>query len=74
MKEYIVMLLVFIVTLFIFGWFFGALFIAWIISGRAALYKKGIDLSEDGIASYWFYFAWPFYLRKFQNRSQGKMK
>ena len=66
MKEYLVMLLVFMGTIFLLGWFVGTLFIAWIIIGRAALLKKGVNLGNDGLASYWFYFAWPFYLAKFK--------
>lgn len=65
-KEYPVMLFVFMGALFILGWALGSLLVAWFIVGRAALYKKGVDLHEDGIMSYWFYFAWPFYVRKFR--------
>ncbi len=67
MKEYLVMLLVFMGTIFLFGWFFGSLIIAWITIGRAALHEKGVNLANDGIASYPFYLAWPFYLAKFKN-------
>ena len=62
MKEYLVMLLVFMGSILVFGWFVGSLIIAWIIIGRAALYNKGINLANEGIASYPFYLAWPFYL------------
>nr|WP_282765602.1 hypothetical protein [Alteromonas macleodii] len=66
MKEYVVMLFVFMGTLFLFGWFLGSLIIAWIIIGRAALHTKGVSLAHDGIASYPFYLAWPFYLVTFK--------
>lgn len=67
MKEYLVMLIVFMGTIFFFGWFLGSLIIAWIIIGRAALHTKGVSLAHDGVASYPFYLAWPFYLVKFKN-------
>ncbi len=51
MKEYLVMLLVFMGSILVFGWFVGSLIIAWIIIGRAALYNKGINLANEGIAS-----------------------
>lgn len=62
MKEYLVMLFVFMGSILLFGWFVGSLFIAWIIIGRAALYNKGVNLANEGIVSYFFYSAWPFYL------------
>jgi len=67
MKEYLVMLFVFMGSILLFGWFVGSLIIAWIIIGRAALYKKGVNLANEGIASYPFYLAWPFYLAKFKS-------
>lgn len=66
MKEYLMMLLVFMATILVLGWFFGSLIIAWVIVGRATLYQKGVILGNDGLASYWFYFAWPIYLAKFK--------
>jgi len=62
MKEYLVMLLVFMGTILLFYLFVGALFIAWIIIGCAALYNKGVNLANEGVVSYLFYMAWPFYL------------
>ncbi|WP_338854000.1 hypothetical protein WE348_20445 (plasmid) [Alteromonas macleodii] len=62
MKEYLVMLLVFMGSILLFGWFIGSLIIAWIIIGRAALYTKGVNLANEGIVSYLFYSAWPYYL------------
>jgi|GEM_PF-1666189 len=67
MKEYLIMLLVFTGLIFLFKWFIGSLLVAWLIVGRAALAKKGVDLSGDGLASYWFYFAWPYYINKYDN-------
>lgn len=62
MKEYLVMMFVFMVAFFLFGWLFGPLLISWLIVGRATLYNKGVNLSNDGIACYLSYLAWPFYL------------
>ena len=67
MKEYLLMLFVFMGAIFLFGWFFGTLLISWIIVGRAALKKEGVHLGSDGLSSYWFYLAWPVYMAKLRN-------
>lgn len=69
MKEHFFMLLMFMASIYLLGWFFGVTLISWIIVGRAAFLKKGISLANDGLVSYWFYIAWPFYLNKQNNNS-----
>lgn len=67
MKEYLIMLLVFTGLILLFEWFIGSLLVAWLIVGRAALTKKDVDFSGSDLASYWYYFAWPYYINKYDN-------
>ena len=63
MKEYLVMLLVFMVLMVTFGFFVSAFIISWLIVGRVVLIKKGVSTHDKGVLIYLFYLGWPYYSR-----------
>lgn len=63
LKEYIVMLIIFMVIMVVFDFMFSAIIISWLIIGRATLIKRGVKTKSEGFLIYWFYFTWPRYIK-----------
>lgn len=61
LKEYLIMLVIFIMLMIAFSFTFSAIIISWLIAGRAILIKKGVKTEGEGFLIYWFYLTWPCY-------------